>query len=81
MHATEVHGELLVDEDPYVIVSREVESFSTFVLKPVPNHTGEPEVEVGLRVPPAQAIEQEEASGPSIRVGYPFDGGVPNELP
>src|SRR5699024_5465880 len=44
VHPTEIHDELLVDKDPDVVITTEIQDFAAFVFKPIVNHARESEI-------------------------------------
>lgn len=70
VHASQVYRELFVDEDPNVIIPREVEGLVAFVLEPVTHLAREAEIGAVVAptvafaaVAPALVVQEEEASG------------------
>jgi len=60
MNTAQVHGQLLVDENPNVVIARKVELLVAFVLEPVPNFAGEMEIVPIPFITPTNSIEREE---------------------
>ncbi len=62
VHAAEVHREVLVDEDPDVVVTREAQDLGALVFEPVPDLAREVEVVRVALVAEALAVDREEVA-------------------